>query len=163
LDRGVYRVPLLAASLVLVAMTALTGSCTQYWHFVAVQGLGTGVCPKDTVNYGLSSSRRTSGKLRRHIWTHDRHRCAMVPRATCTRPWLSGNRQLYRWRDPPNFLQIHGCPYRVSSSSLAFHPRVLIRAQVRMDDAINCAYTAGRTWDLKSSPADATCSQGIHR
>jgi MFS transporter, MCT family, solute carrier family 16 (monocarboxylic acid transporters), member 10 len=50
LDRGIYRIPLAVASLLLVALTVLVGSCKEYWHFLVVQGILTGVSHALAVN-----------------------------------------------------------------------------------------------------------------
>ncbi|KAJ3819279.1 major facilitator superfamily domain-containing protein [Lentinula raphanica] len=41
-DLGIFRLPFVAASVLLVTATFLVGQCTQYWHFVLCQGLATG-------------------------------------------------------------------------------------------------------------------------
>ncbi|KAJ3767200.1 major facilitator superfamily domain-containing protein [Lentinula raphanica] len=42
-DLGIFRLPFVAASVLLVTATFLVGQCTQYWHFVLCQGLATGL------------------------------------------------------------------------------------------------------------------------
>lgn len=42
-DLGIFKLPFVAASALLVTSTFLVAECTQYWQFVLCQGLATGV------------------------------------------------------------------------------------------------------------------------
>ena len=42
-DMGYLRLPVAAASVLLVLCTFLTAECTEYWHFLLCQGFGIGV------------------------------------------------------------------------------------------------------------------------
>ncbi|KAK7057637.1 MFS domain-containing protein [Favolaschia claudopus] len=42
-DRGIFKVPFLVASVVLVVATFLCAECTKYWHFLLCQGFATGI------------------------------------------------------------------------------------------------------------------------
>ncbi|KAE9407339.1 MFS general substrate transporter [Gymnopus androsaceus JB14] len=42
-DLGIFKLPFLAASIVVVVCTILVGQCTQYWHFFLCQGVGIGI------------------------------------------------------------------------------------------------------------------------
>ncbi|KAJ3993903.1 major facilitator superfamily domain-containing protein [Lentinula boryana] len=42
-DLGIFKLPFVAASALLVTATFLVGECTQYWQFVLCQGLATGL------------------------------------------------------------------------------------------------------------------------
>ncbi|KAE9407326.1 MFS general substrate transporter [Gymnopus androsaceus JB14] len=42
-DLGIFKLPFIAASALLVASTFLVAECTQYWQFVLCQGLATGL------------------------------------------------------------------------------------------------------------------------
>lgn len=42
-DLGIFKIPYVAASALLVVSTFLVAECTQYWQFVLCQGLATGV------------------------------------------------------------------------------------------------------------------------
>lgn len=42
-DIGWFKIPTLAASLLLVVATILVGECTKYWQLFLCQGLATGV------------------------------------------------------------------------------------------------------------------------
>ncbi|KAF5382811.1 hypothetical protein D9757_007269 [Collybiopsis confluens] len=43
LDLGIFKIPFVAASVLLVVSTFLVAECTQYWQFVLCQGLATGI------------------------------------------------------------------------------------------------------------------------
>ena len=43
-DLGIFKLPLLAASILIVVATVLIAECTQYWHFLLCQGFAIGVC-----------------------------------------------------------------------------------------------------------------------
>ena len=40
---GHLRLPVFAASALLIACTFLTAECTEFWHFILCQGFGIGV------------------------------------------------------------------------------------------------------------------------
>lgn len=42
-DVGYHKLPMLFASILLVASTLIIAHCKEYWHFVLVQGLLVGV------------------------------------------------------------------------------------------------------------------------
>ncbi|KAJ7809073.1 major facilitator superfamily domain-containing protein [Mycena olivaceomarginata] len=42
-DLGYFKIPLFAASTLLVLSTFLVAQCTEYWHFILCQGLATGL------------------------------------------------------------------------------------------------------------------------
>lgn len=42
-DMGHLRLPVFAASALLIACTFLTAECTEFWHFILCQGFGIGV------------------------------------------------------------------------------------------------------------------------
>ncbi|KIK66122.1 hypothetical protein GYMLUDRAFT_158610 [Collybiopsis luxurians FD-317 M1] len=42
-DLGIFKIPFIASSILLVVSTFLVAECTQYWQFVLCQGLATGI------------------------------------------------------------------------------------------------------------------------
>jgi hypothetical protein len=50
-DIGYFKLPLVIASVVLVASTFLIAECKEYWQFLLCQGIATGVC--DLLVYDL--------------------------------------------------------------------------------------------------------------
>ena len=51
-DMGYLRLPVAAASGLLILCTFLTAQCTEFWHFLLCQGFGIGVRP----SYSCSGS-----------------------------------------------------------------------------------------------------------
>nr|VWO94489.1 MFS domain-containing protein [Ganoderma boninense] len=52
-DRGHFRLPVFAASVLFVACMLLTAECTQYWHFLLCQGFGIGIASAVFFNMGV--------------------------------------------------------------------------------------------------------------
>ncbi|KAJ4466245.1 major facilitator superfamily domain-containing protein [Lentinula aciculospora] len=42
-DLGIFKIPFLGASILVVTCTVLVGQCTQYWHFFLCQGVALGI------------------------------------------------------------------------------------------------------------------------